>query len=100
MKRRDFFTTILLAIGSLFCQRRSQAFVGPVKPPPLHTSGYLQANPNLGSPAFANRFLERYEGRAIPSNVVLGQVVGRINQTPYHPQEHLKTKVLRSVTKE
>jgi len=111
MKRRSFFTTIALAIGSIFVPRRAETIQ-------VHTSGYLQAldgprglsgpvgpcGPHLGPPtgkaAFGNRFLSRYEGRPIPSNVVFGQAVGQINQTPFHPQEEIKTEKLRSTTKD
>jgi hypothetical protein len=116
MKRRSFFTTILLAIGSVFVPRRAQSVQ-------VHTSGYLQgplgptgnvgpqgpvgpgpcpqglAGP-AGKKAFSNRFLSRYEGRPIPNGVVFGQVSGGINHTPFHSQQPIKTEKLRSTTKD
>jgi hypothetical protein len=117
MKRRSFFATIVLAIGSIFVPRRAQSVQ-------IHTSGYAQAapppteeypdylsdvglqgpvgpcGPHLGPKAFSNRFLSRYEGRPIPRNVVFGQAVGGINQTPFHPQQEIQTVKLKSTTQE
>jgi hypothetical protein len=104
IKRRTFFGTILLAIGSIFVPRRAESVQ-------VHTSGYLQTlgpgpcpsgpTGEAGKAAFSNRFLSRYEGRAIPSNVVFGQAVGSINKIPFHfQQEQVQTAKLKSVTKD
>jgi len=98
MKRRSFFQLILACLGLSKLKAK----------PTVHTSGYLQLAgrdyvdefASSAVPAFSNRFLSRYEGRTIPSNVVFGQVCGGINKSPFHAQQTLATQKLKSTTKE
>jgi hypothetical protein len=113
IKRRSFFVTMALAIGSIFVPRLAKT-----DPSRELTNRYLDyltggtagnAGPGpcpvgpkgpAGPRAFSNRFLSRYEGRSIPSNVVFGQAVGGINHTPFHSQQPIRTLKLRSTTKD